>query len=798
VRTLAETGHRRRTLETGTAGGKGIYSDEEAAEKLWHLRRGFEVAFFISFLVLVFGLVFHLTRQDVYLDTFLGSRAAAGGISAVRALAPGAGVTGWLWWVLARGISNLGGRWTVVFLAVLLVTAGFGIVLAVLRRSTNVVIAGALLAAAAYFGRPYFAPGGQAAGFFLFSVLGALLIESTKGTGRRIWLAVPVMALWVNMDISWPVGAALCVVAIPAVLMTRAPGKGQKALALAAAVAATLANPDGAGVYGTMWGLPLAGEAARIAPLGAEVADGKAYLLICDIIVGLVAVAGGSAAGIVVLFAVGLAAAGGGLSVGLFPFVMMEACAAVALGFPGALAWAGKRMTGPAGQITSEWIVPLAGASADAGEEGAARDWGRLRKRWAAQTALAGAALLTFLALFSYDGVGSRRYRFGANVGGEGLPAAAVKFIRAQGLGGTVLTWPGWAGYVLTQGYPRVSVFCDTRPAAITPEKASAVAQAFGAPQRAGSVAEGLRRSNIAIALVPENWPGAMGLGGSWAPVYWDDSSAVFVPRNEANAALVAAHDQSLTYPAYFGLRLTKGMIPGIISTLSARVRNEAPSAHVYYELGVCYLALDQKETAAQYLLLALKAKPTLAMAYHLLGDIVRGGNTVAKESVVGAFSGDARFAELLARFSGVKEGEAFDTLALILYWEAAKYDRDLAIAYLRLGELYLKKGNVPRTVDCLLAARRADDKKPQLDRFSAGLRKELDGEIDLLTRGPRAAGPASGTAQAPGGQKPSMSTDAVTTVPEARGPSTDAVMKAPAAAQALSTDAMTAAPPGQ
>ena len=106
----------------------------------------------------------------------------------------------------------------------------------------------------------------------------------------------------------------------------------------------------------------------------------------------------------------------------------------------------------------------------------------------------------------------------------------------------------------------------------------------------------------------------------------------------------------------------------------------------------------------------ALGVRPDFAPAWHFRGDIYR------------------------------LRGE--DDIALRFYSESVSYQPSNAMAFVRIGNLLLKRGDWARGLASLRTAQTIDTTTGQLDRIRPGLRRELDGQILKMTT-PQQAAPA-------------------------------------------------------
>jgi tetratricopeptide (TPR) repeat protein len=471
------------------------------------------------------------------------------------------------------------------------------------------------------------------------------------------------------------------------------------------------------------------------------------------------------------MLAAGLAAASAllviaGVSRAVFPLLALCVAAAILEGLPGAVERVRPYIKGRAWNAICDWLAAVFVRASGEPQAPAAPEASRLRRQLGIGAALAGLGLVLFLALFSLTVAASQYYTFGGGADETKLPQRAVAFVKASGLKGIILVHPRWAGYLAKEDFPGARPFRDARPLATEGTTATAVAWVFGMPVKSVSdVSTVLQASNASAILVPQKWARAVDFARAWVPVYWDDTAAVLVSDTPANKSFIAANDMRLTYPPYFGFGLTKDKLPEVISMLEQKVSAEERSAYARYELGICYFLKGQREPAAANLVIALGTDPTLAVAYHTLGDIVRLAD---KPELIGniaqALSQDPGLTEMLSPVVAAKPKERTRSLAIALYSQAIRYDPDFAMAYVRLGDLLLQKGDVFRATSVLIDARKADDRRPQLDRFAPGLRSQLDEQIKRLTA-PRPTQAGAGAA----------STDASLAAPEAQ--STDSLL---------------------
>ena len=730
----------------------GADGDEDAAERMWHVRRALAAAFFLAFMALVAGLALHETGYDIYLDATLGRITASEGLSAQSGIAamtrPDAPRIGWLWQVIAYGVTRLGGLGAVTVVCALIAACGFAVVLAQAARRLNVVIAGALLLALAYLARLYMTPDAQAAGVFLFGVMLVLLANSIDSAGRRVWLVVPLMALWVNLDFTWFAGAALVAAFLVITVFSATPRKAEKVAALAVALVATLLNPD----FHRAWEVlrlpyPLESPEAWINPIAGPAVRSREVLFALVAVGILLAIASMSRAALAAA-AAAVVVSVGRLSVGAFPVASLAAGASIVLSLSLLVPRLARGAKGEGGDWLRKWLLPLVltDAEACAEPEAAAADAARAsagsqeivhrRMVYGLGAVLAGFGVLAVFTLIAYSVLGSRKYPFGVGVSSALAPDKAIAFAKKNGLTGVALVHPKWAGCFLASEYPRARMLYDPRILATTHESAELAGQAFAAEAKrpAEEVAGALLAGGMRFALVPQQWTRSIAMVRFWTPVYWDDRAAVFVPNLKENADFILAHDERLTFPAYLVFNMRPDRLPAIIAALEKKVAEDPDSALARYHLGMAFYMKKDYIPAAMQLLLALGNDPALATAYHTLGDIVRATkNPQVAHAAMAVVTGSRVMMEAMA---GVpREGDAiYDAIAVALHTQAVALDPNLAMAYVRLGNIYVEKGQLARALTALTAAKEADKRRPQLEAIRPGLSAELDRQIAAVS----------------------------------------------------------------
>lgn len=279
--------------------------------------------------------------------------------------------------------------------------------------------------------------------FVLLGALLALLARDTYGRHARLWLVIPLMALWANLHGGFFIGlAALALYSAVATLCDRAAGAGWQrgarlALLAVAAAAATLINPYGIGMWETVaraLGNPYTRNVVKdwqplLWALRVQWHSAPSGVVLYLVVIGM-------AAALVAAFAAAprardlpLVAVAAMMTLAAFLSVRNVALAAMALSAP-----------------LAHHLALLHG------QYGCAKAPARWRPAsHVAMLALAGAMALNG-GLFSSRLATDRVY-----------PGAALAFMDAHGLHGNVLGEFAWGEYLIWHGAPTDKVFIDGR-----------------------------------------------------------------------------------------------------------------------------------------------------------------------------------------------------------------------------------------------------------------------------------------------------------------------------------------------
>ncbi len=689
----------------GTKGPVDAAQARESAERFWHISRGLEAAFFLAFAVFVFILAYRQVTYDVRLDAFLGSQIAERGFAGL-AEAPAAAeapTAGWLWWLLAHGIYRVFGVAGVRVFAALMVAAGFSVMLVALSRRVNLVVAGILLVAAAHIARIYIAPGPHAAGIFVFAALAALIINSLETQGRRIWWAVPLMVFYVNIDLSWPAGAALCLAGIAAAGLSKIDSRAQTAAALAVALLATILNPDFLQAWQSVGALPVPAWSveAWIWPAAGEAVAGRTAGYMMLLAGGLLAFFSRSLRAFV-LAGAGALVALAGLSVLSFAVFAMAAAAACASGVPGvSRSLAGWLDRNDRADISS-YLAGLFTVREEPQEENSEKlddveYWTRMRTMSGLSGLLAAVGLVVVLVLAS--GGMATVYR-----DADPVPEGAVSFIVENAITGRLLVQPAWAGYLSSRA-AATEPLATTRPLAARRDAAVLTAWAFGgapwpADKERGPM-ETAEAMDLSAVLAPVDWARALAFKRAWTPVYWDDFAAVLAAPIPQNAEIIEAYDSTLTYPPFLLQVLAEHNADKVAARLIDRIEQDGDLALAHYGLAVIRYQQERFAEVAGHLAMVLAERPSFIPALSLMGDVAR------------------------------IRGE--DSVAMRHYARVLEHEPQNAIIMVHLANLQLKQGDWVRALRNFRAAQAADDRTGQLDAIRPGLRAELDEQVERM-----------------------------------------------------------------
>ena len=280
---------------------------------------------------------------------------------------------------------------------------------------------------------------------FSLVLLGALLALLARDNYRRdarLWLVVPLMALWANLHGGFFIGiAALALYSAVAALRDLAAGAGwrrgaQLSVLTVAAVAATLVNPYGAGMWETV------AHALRNPYTRNAVNDWQPFWW------AMLAQWHSAPSGVVLYLAVIAMVAALAIALAAapraddLPLVAVAAMMALAAFFSVRnMALAAMAMSGPLARHLAMWR---------------ARDAAPSAASWRPVSHFAMLALACVMALGG--GLFSRRL-----APDRAYPAAALAFMNQRGLHGNVLGEFGWGEYLIWHAAPEDRVFIDGR-----------------------------------------------------------------------------------------------------------------------------------------------------------------------------------------------------------------------------------------------------------------------------------------------------------------------------------------------
>ncbi len=365
----------------------------------------------------------------------------------------------------------------------------------------------------------------------LLGALLALLARDNYRRSARLWLAVPLMALWANLHGGFFIGvAALALYSVVAALGDFAAGAGwrrgaQLFVLTFASVAATLVNPYGLGMWETVahalrnpytrnvvkdwqpfWWAMLAQW--HSAPSGVVL-----YLALIAMVVALaIALAGAPRADDLPLVAVAAMTA-------LAAFLSVRN-----------MAFAAMAMSGP----LARHLAMLR-----------ARDRASPAPSWRPASHLAMLALACVMALdgrlFSTRLAPDRAY-----------PVAALAFMNARGLHGNLLAEFGWGEYLIWHAAPQDKIFIDGRYDTVYPfEVIGDYLEFYFDQPGAGAVLDSYPHDFVLIGSdVPARH--LMDRRRDWKLLYRDDDSLLYARANTAAAALPGLPVIAIAPPSAF------------------------------------------------------------------------------------------------------------------------------------------------------------------------------------------------------------------------------------------------------
>jgi len=353
--------------------------------------------------------------------------------------------------------------------------------------------------------------------FVLLGALLALLARDNYHRETRLWLAVPLMALWANLHGGFFIGlAALALYSAVALLQALAAGAGWRRGArlsclTAAAAAATLLNPYGAGMWQTVahaLGNPYTRNAVRDwQPLWwamlAQWHSAPSGVVPYVVVVAMAAVLMVALAAVPRADDLPLVAVAAMMTLAAFLSVRNMALAAIAI-------------SGPLAHRIAVFRAPGA-------------DGRRAVAAWRPASHLAMLALAGAMALGG--GMFSRSLALD-----RAYPSAALAFMDAHRLHGNVLSEFGWGEYLIWHTAPEDKVFIDGRYDTVYPFKVIGDYLEFYFDQPgASAVLESYPHDFVLIGLdAPAH--SLMKRRGDWKLIY-RDGNALLYARASAQAA---------------------------------------------------------------------------------------------------------------------------------------------------------------------------------------------------------------------------------------------------------------------
>ena len=273
---------------------------------------------------------------------------------------------------------------------------------------------------------------------------------------------------------------------------------------------------------------------------------------------------------------------------------------------------------------------------------------------------------------FGIDG-----HRFGFGINERLYPHQAADFIQANRLSGRMLNYWSWGPYLIWRFHPERKVFADGRFEVYDAKVFSDwLVMNEGRPGWE-SVADRYQINYTVIAASPEHT--AAFQSERWKLIYWDDLCVIFIRNMPANRALIDRYECSLTHPVFVLQHLENPEdIPVMEAQLRAKLHADPACARAHGNLAKLLVKTGRWAEAALMFEQVTKLKPWSPSAQHDLG---------------------------MCLLEVGRLDEAIRAFAKVIHMPTPTSRR--ALAYVRLADCWLRKGDSQRAARCYRKALR-------------------------------------------------------------------------------------------
>jgi hypothetical protein len=206
-------------------------------------------------------------------------------------------------------------------------------------------------------------------------------------------------------------------------------------------------------------------------------------------------------------------------------------------------------------------------------------------------------------------------------------PLGTLSFMKDELLEGNIFTESVWSGGVLEALAPGSRVFehAGMLPSALRRARLEAArVQAVESKPGKSSWEEILERSQTDFALLRLDSPlaKAMARSAKWQPLEFDDASVLYARNSPGHAAVIKKYAPRGLRPGDMSEPFEASRLPQVEADLEERLLRKPNLGILYYYEALLWKERDKRLLARQWLEKGLRADPSFAPNYRLLGEL--------------------------------------------------------------------------------------------------------------------------------------------------------------------------------